>query len=200
MSSDTKSSLIQGETNSGQANGRRFCCYGVLALVVILIGGAALWFFLDPAPSGKTETNFEMKQLLGSWRVFASNDGFLDLTACNRIFNYKEQQDKRYTIEKCYSYPANAEHGKTTKCAIETYKKSEAVDGVNSKIRLAGFDWPNKSSFRYVLKYDAPKEAAVVIDPKEKKFWVLSKKPTIDQKTFDEYLSLVKEYLSLIHI
>lgn len=150
--------------------------------------------FSVPIKALETEQNVDLSRYLGKWYEIARFDAWFERDCTNVSAEYSLNPDGTIKVlNSCNKKNADGKRKQSIGRAIVVDKETNAKLKVSFlPIQLAWLD-PFFSGNYWILKLNKDYTVVLIGEPSRKYLWILSRKPTLDQKQFDEYVDAAKQ-------
>lgn len=160
---------------------------------MVLLGFAVLGSVAVAAPANKPQTvsQMELNRYLGTW---------YEIARFPMYFQRKCASD----VTATYGLQANGNVSVLNQCrkadgeTMASQGEAKAVDRTNSKLKVSflpdGLRWiPFTKGDYWILKLDDNYQTALVGAPNRKYLWILSRTPTLDEQTYQQYVEAARQ-------
>jgi apolipoprotein D and lipocalin family protein len=151
----------------------------LLAVATMVFTGEAM---AQDKPPLNVVDSVDLQRYLGKWYEIASYPAWFQKGCTGSTAEYSLLPDgKIRVVNRCRKKSLDGP-------LKESKGKAEVVDAVtNAKLKV-WFFWPFKGNY-WIIELDNGYQWAVVGEPKRKYLWILSRKPTMEEKVYQDILS-----------
>jgi len=141
--------------------------------------------------SGKMETlktveYVDIERFMGDWYVISNIPTFLEKRATNAIESYR--LNSKGEIETTFTFHEDSPKGDKKICKPKGFIKNNKT---NAEWRMQ-FLWPFKMPY-LIIDLDANYNYTVIGVPNRKYVWIMSRKPSLDSKTYNIIIDKLKQ-------
>ena len=153
--------------------------FGIIMTVIVCAISIMAGCACPPSskPSDQTVASVDLNRYMGKWYAIASLPAWFQKDCYCVTAEYSLQQDHVKVVNACRK---GAPDGPLK---VSTAKAFVVPDSGNSRLKVQFF-WPFKGDY-WVIALDDDYRYAMVGHPCRKYLWILSRTPTMDEKTYD---------------
>jgi len=158
----------------------------ILILSILSIIGCKKQKIMNIEKTLKTVEYVDIERFMGDWYVIANIPTFIEKNACNAIESYK--LNARGEIQTTFSFYQDSPNGKRKEYNPKGYIYNTET---NAEWRMQ-FIWPFKMPF-LIIDLDTNYSYTVIGVPNRKYVWIMSRKPSLDSKTYNMIIDKLKD-------
>tara|TARA_B110000438_G_scaffold216973_1_gene209630 strand:- start:97 stop:636 length:540 start_codon:yes stop_codon:yes gene_type:complete len=158
----------------------------ILILSILSIIGCKKQKIMNIEKTLKTVEYVDIERFMGDWYVIANIPTFIEKNACNAIESYK--LNARGEIQTTFSFYQDSPNGKRKEYNPKGYIYNTET---NAEWRMQ-FIWPFKMPF-LIIDLDTNYSYTVIGVPNHKYVWIMSRKPSLDSKTYNMIIDKLKD-------
>jgi apolipoprotein D and lipocalin family protein len=149
----------------------------IFSLVTVAVSAAG-------TPDLETVPQVDLQRYLGRWYEIASLPQWFQRNCFGVTADYKLREDGDVDVlNRCSK-------GSLQGPLSEAHGKAWAVDASNAKLKVQFF-WPFRGDY-WIIELGADYDYAVVGSPNRKYLWILSRKPAMEERLFNELVEKIK--------
>lgn len=152
---------------------------GAGTLLMALVGCQSM-------PPIQTVTKVDLERFMGDWYVIANIPTFLEKNAFNAVESYRLADDG--TVQTTFTFNKGSRDGPLKRYTPRGYVRDDPSNAVWDM----QFIWPFKAEYRIV--YLTSDYAITVVGRTKRDYvWIMARKPTIPEDTYQDILQFLKQ-------
>ena len=158
----------------------------ILILSILSIIGCKKQKNMNIEKTLKTVEYVDIEKFMGDWYVIANIPTFIEKRATNAVENYRLNNNRE--IETTFSFHQDSPQGDKKIYKPKGFIKNNKT---NAEWRMQ-FLWPFKMPY-LIIGLDENYNYTVIGVPNRKYVWIMSRKPSLDSKTYNMIIDKLKD-------